>query len=62
MSMVVYLEPGDDMTEFQYALMVVITTVGILVMPLCDTRLPPAVKRTQCVSDFCGLMMQTIVA
>ena len=59
--MVAYFEPGDDMTEFQCALMVVIAAVSVLIMPLCDIRLPLAVKRTQCVSAFCGLMVQTIL-
>jgi len=62
MSMVAYFEPGVDMTEFQCALMVVIPAVGVLVTPLYDIRLPPAVRRTLCVSVFCGLMAHTILA
>ena len=55
--MVVYFEPGDDMAKFYYALIVVIAAIGVLAILSYDTRFLPAVKRTQCVSAICSLIV-----
>ena len=41
-----------EMTEFQYALIVVIAAVGVLVVPTCEIKFPPMVSLTLCVSIF----------
>ena len=37
-----------------------IAATGVLVVPLYIIKLPPAVRRTQCISIFCGWMRHTI--
>ena len=62
MSRVAYLAPLVEITEFQWALIIVIVAVGVLVVPSYEIRFPPAVNLTLWVSVFWGRMAQTILA
>ena len=62
MSRVAYLAPLVEITEFQWALIVIIAAVGMLVVPSYEIRFPPAVNLTLWVSVFWGRMAQTILA
>ena len=59
--MVMYLASGELTTAFHRSFAVVMSAVFVVNLPGYLIRLPPAVRRTQLGSSFCGQKSTTIL-